>query len=115
MINKILGKRIFKVRNNESTSTICKIRNLDTLRIITEHTNGETKVILLPRDCNLETKDGEKKMRDILKDLTDLTASKDSKKFQSVDIGFPIPFLRVNICINQNSMENVCFVLRVVS
>lgn len=100
MINKILGKRIFKGRNNASTSTICKIRNSETVRIITEHANGEIKESHSARECNMETKNGEKKMRDSLKNLTDLTTSKDSKKFRSVDIGFPIPFLKVNKYIN---------------
>lgn len=105
MINRILGKRIFKARNVESTSTICKIRNAEDVRITIEHSNGETEVIHLPSDCDLDTKEGERKMRDTLKTRTDLTSSKESKHYRSVDIRFPISFLKVNININQEDLN----------
>lgn len=46
--------------------------------------------------CNLETKEGVKMLRDFLKDRTDLTSSKTSFTFKSVEVGFPIPLLEVN-------------------
>lgn len=45
--------------------------------------------------CNLETKEGVKMLRDFLKDLTDLTSSKKSVAYKSVEVGFPIPLLEV--------------------
>ncbi|XP_062586980.1 uncharacterized protein in xynA 3'region-like [Saccostrea cucullata] len=97
LINKLLQKRIFKGRNKESTSTICKIRNSEDIKIITELLNGETEII--PLQCSIETEIGEKILRDTLKRLTDMTSSKDSKDFRSVDVGFPIPFLKGNTII----------------
>lgn len=96
LINKILGMRIFKGRNNESTSTICKIRNSASTRIITESMTGQIKETDLT-----ETNDTEKALRDYLKNLTDMTSSKESMQYRSVDIGFPIPFLKVNITHTQ--------------
>lgn len=93
LINTILGKKIFKTRNRESTSTICKLRNSKTIRIIAERISGETSLTEL--DCDPETEDGEKKIRKILKGLTDVTAQSDSKMNNCVDIGLPIPLLTV--------------------
>lgn len=91
LINKILEKRIFKGRNNESTSTICKIRNSAKTRILTESMTGQID------ETDLTEKDDvEKALRDSLKKLTDMTSSKECIHFRSVDIGFPIPFLKVN-------------------
>lgn len=91
LINKILEKRIFKGRNNESTSTICKIRNSAKTRILTESMTGQID------ETDLTEKDDvEKALRDSLKKLTDMTSSEECIHFRSVDIGFPIPFLKVN-------------------
>ena len=95
LINKILGKNIFKARNHESTATICKIRNSDKVRIIVEHISAETDVVDLTETCNPETEEGEKNLKDELKKLTDMTSTQRSKYFKSVDIGFPIPLLEV--------------------
>lgn len=43
-----------------------------------------------------EKDDVERALRDSLKKLTDMTSSKECIHFRSVDIGFPIPFLKVN-------------------
>lgn len=98
LINKLLEKRIFKGRNNESTSTICSIRNSDRIKITTKRITGEMVDTDLTEKCDLETKEGVKILRDFLKNLTDMTSSAESVHFQSVDIGFPIPFLKVHIC-----------------
>lgn len=96
LINKILQKKIFKRRNVESTSTICKIRNSERVRIITESSTGQIEETDLTDRCDLATSKGVKVLRDYLKDLTDMTSSKRSKDyFRSVDIGFPISFLMV--------------------
>nr|XP_022312510.1 transmembrane GTPase fzo-like [Crassostrea virginica] len=94
LINTILGKKNFKVRNRESTSTICKLRNSKTIRIIAERISGETSLTEL--DCDPETEDGENEIRQILKELTDVTAQSDSKMNNCVDIGLPIPLLTGN-------------------
>lgn len=94
LINKILGMKIFKARNKESTSTICKIRNLARTRIITENMTGKIEETVFR-----EPYDTEKALRDSLKKLTEKKSSKESIEFRSVDIGFPIPFLKVNIKI----------------
>ncbi|XP_062575658.1 uncharacterized protein in xynA 3'region-like [Saccostrea cucullata] len=99
LINKILQKRIFKAKLKESTSTICKIRNSDEVRIITKDINGELRTVAFQEKCDLETDDGLKSLRDTLENLTDVTSARDSNNFQSVDVGFPIPFLKGNTII----------------
>ena len=94
LINKILEKRLFRGRNLESTSTVCKIRNSESVRIIIENVSGKKEVIHLS-ECDVNTDEGLKKLRNVLKDLTDMTLSKESKQYRSVDIGFPIPLLKV--------------------
>lgn len=95
LINKILQKEIFKCRTNESTSTICKIRNSERVRIITESLTGQIEETDMTDRCDLATSKGVKVLRNYLKELTDKTSSKNTNKFRSVDIGFPIPFLMV--------------------
>ena len=43
----------------------------------------------------METKEGIATLRNILNDLTNVTDSTKSKEYRNVDIGFPIPFLKV--------------------
>ncbi|XP_062599161.1 uncharacterized protein in xynA 3'region-like [Saccostrea cucullata] len=95
LINKILEMRIFKGRNMESTSTVCKIRNSDKVMIKTELENGEVERRDMS-DIDVLTRKGEKTLRDTLKNLTDMTIEKDSRKYKSVDIGLPVPFLKGN-------------------
>lgn len=95
MINKILGKRIFKGDNLESTGTICKIRNSERIALTVEHMSGEKEVKDLTDTCDLETKEGIENLRKTLNDLTNMTDSKKSVQLKSVDIGFPVPFLKV--------------------
>lgn len=96
LINKLLGKQLFKGRNNESTSTICKLRNSEKIKVITTNMQGQKEETDLTDKCNLETKEGVKMLRDFLKDLTDLTSSEKSVTFKSVKVEFPIPLLEVN-------------------
>nr|XP_022312831.1 uncharacterized protein LOC111117885 isoform X2 [Crassostrea virginica] len=96
LVNKILGIRIFKARNHESTSTICKIRDSKKVKIVAESKTGDLIEKDLSKKCNIATEEGVKMLRDILKDFTDLTSSHSSKDFRSVDIGFPISFLKKN-------------------
>lgn len=95
MINKILEKRIFKGRTLESSSTVCKIRNSEGIRIITESDTGAVKETDLTNKCDLATERGVKVLRNALKEVTDMTSSMESIRYRSVDIGFPIPFLMV--------------------
>lgn len=95
LINKILNRRIFKGRNLETTSTIIKLRDSERIRIITENDAGKIKEKDFSDKCDLARKDGVKVLRDYLKDMTDMTASQRSTQIRSVDIGLPIPFLKV--------------------
>nr|XP_022336257.1 transmembrane GTPase Marf-like [Crassostrea virginica] len=96
LINKILQKEIFKGKNNESTSTICKIRNTDKIRIITENGSGKTKEIDLSNKYDLETNTGIRGFRKELEELIDLKKDSTYNEHCSVDIGFPIPLLKGN-------------------
>lgn len=95
LINKILNRRIFKGRNLETTSTIIKLRDSERVRIITENDAGKIKEKDFSDKFDLASKDGAKVLRDYLKYMTDMTASQRSAQIRSVDIGLPIPFLKV--------------------
>lgn len=97
MINKILEKRIFKGRILESSSTICKIRNSERIKIVTECDTGEIEETDLTNKCELGSEKGVKVLRDSLKKVTDMTLSMKSIHHRSLDIGFPIPFVMVRI------------------
>lgn len=112
LINKLLGKQLFRGRNNESTSTICKLRNSEKIRVITTNIQGQKEETDFTDKCNLETKEGVKMLRNFLKDLTDLTSSEKSVTFKSVEVEFPIPLLEVNYAysINSYSLFYVVFI-----
>lgn len=95
MINRILNRRLFKGRNLETTSTIIKLRNSERVKIITESDTGKIEESDFTDKCDLASKDGEKVLRDFLKNMTDMTASQRSLQIRSVDISLPIPFLQV--------------------
>lgn len=95
LVNKLLGKQLFRCRNNEFTTTICKLRNSDKIRVKTTHMKGEKEETDLTDKCNLETKEGVKMLRDFLKDLTDLTSSEKSATIKSVEVELTFPFLEV--------------------
>lgn len=94
LINKILGKKLFKGRNRESTSTVCKIRNSDEVKVKTEMESGTVSEIDVP-EIDVESKEGEKELRKILNKLTDITIRKSNTQYRCVDIGIPVPFLKV--------------------
>lgn len=95
MINRILNRRLFKGRNLETTSTIIKLRNSERVKIITKSDTGKIEESDFTDKCDLASKDGEKVLRDFLKNMTDMTASQRSLQIRSVDISLPIPFLQV--------------------
>lgn len=105
LVNKILEKRIFICENHESTSTICKIRNFDGIKVITESNKGQVVTDLTGLD--LSTEDGVATLRKHLErstkiqpfqgDMYDEYQSGAYEEFQSVDIGLPIPFLQVKV------------------
>lgn len=97
LINKILQKNIFICKSLESTSTICKIRNLETVEIKTKSENGKVDRIDLSEKCNMNEEPGVKFLREKLAKLTNRTVSADSIQYDTVDVGFPIPFLKVTI------------------
>lgn len=86
---------LFKGRNQESTSTVCKLRNSERTRIITTTMTGETETTDFTDKCDLETKEGVKMLRDFLKERTDMKSSTKSVANRSVDIELPFPFLEV--------------------
>ena len=94
LINAILGNRIFKCGKLESTSTVFKIRNSETVKIIVEYMSGTKNVIDLTDKCDASTREGRTLLRSTLKELTRL---EESKQFRSIDVGLPIPFLMVII------------------
>lgn len=99
LINKILQKKIFIGHTIESTSTICKIRNLDRVRIITkckDEQQIDEPEIDLTEKCDLTSECGVELLRTHLTELTDRTLSDRSFDFEFVDVGFPIPFLKGN-------------------
>lgn len=95
MVNKILGKYIFIDNTLESTSTICKIRNLETVEIIAKSKDGTIHKHDISQKCDMSSESGEENLRTVLSKLTDMTVSKGSIDFEYVDVGFPIPFLKV--------------------
>lgn len=95
LINNILEKIIFIGTTFESTSTICKIRNLERVKIITENMKGEIKETDLTETIDINTKPGVNRLRSALTQVTDKTSSGNSVALRYVDVGFPIPFLQV--------------------
>lgn len=88
-----MNQNIFKVKIDPSTATICKLRNCEKPTLQIEYDSGEKKTVDIEYDP--ETKEGMNTLRKTLENLTDMTKNPNSKKFRSVDIGFPIPFLEV--------------------
>lgn len=87
---------LFKGRNNESTSTICKLRNSERIRIFTTDMTGETEATDLSDSCDLETKEDVKMLRNHLKEQTDMVSSTKSVTNQSVEVELLFSFLKVN-------------------
>lgn len=81
----------------ETTSTIIKLRDSDRVKVITENNTGKIVETDFTEKCDLASKDGEKVLRDFLKGMTDMTSSAMSVQIRSVDIGVPIPFLKVRL------------------
>lgn len=95
LINKLLRKNIFIDNILESTSTICKIRNLDRVEIVTKSKDGKIDKYDLSEKCDMSKESGVETLRTELSMLTDLTVSEGCTDFEFVDVGFPIPFLKV--------------------
>lgn len=82
----------------ESTSTICKIRNLEAVKIEIKSKDGSIVNIDLSEECDMREESGVEMLRTKLTELTDMTVSPGSVNFDYVDVGFPIPFLKVITC-----------------
>lgn len=80
----------------ESTSTIIKIRNSDKIKIITEKYTGEIKETDFTNKCDLACDEGVKALNEFLTKTTDMTSSEECVQYKGVDIGLPVPFLKVN-------------------
>lgn len=86
---------IFGCTTHESTSTICKLRNIEKITIKVEKENDEVETVDVPEDLDITTSAGIENLKELLMWYTDLTTSAESKDYLCVDIGFPIPFLKV--------------------
>lgn len=93
LVNKILDRQILRTRVCSSNSTICKIRNYDRIRIITESEMGEVKEIDLTDRCDLGTKKGTLMLRKSLEEC------KERDNIRLVDVGFPTSVLKVGFCL----------------
>lgn len=87
---------LFKGRNNEPTSTICKLRNSERIRIVTTTMPGQNEETDFTDKCDLETKEGVKMLRDFLTKLTDMVSWTESVTYRSVDIELPFSFFKCN-------------------
>lgn len=57
--------------------------------------DGRREELDLTNKCDLTTREGVKILRNNLQKLTDKESSGNFNAFQSVEVGFPIPFLKV--------------------
>lgn len=94
MLNKIYGKNIFPQKIYESTSTVCKIRNSEKIRIKIENEQGNIEDVTKD-EFDLSTKSGVEKFKTKIAELTNIRSSSTSIRFRSVEIELPFPFLKV--------------------
>lgn len=92
-----MEKRIFKGRIFELLLIVCKICNLEGIRIIIESDIGVVKEIDLINKCDLVIERGVKVLRNVLKEVIDMMLLMESICYWSVDIGFFILFFMVGI------------------
>lgn len=92
-----MEKRIFKGRIFEFLLIICKICNLERIKIVIECDIGEIEEIDLINKCELSLEKGVKVLRDLLKKVIDMMLLMKSIYYWSVDIGFLILFFMVRI------------------
>eukprot|EP00105_Crassostrea_gigas_P032554 XP_011455599.1 PREDICTED: uncharacterized protein LOC105348040 [Crassostrea gigas] len=93
LINKILGIKLFQGKVLESTSTICKIRNSNQIRVFTTDNTGHTVLKYFSNKGRLQYKEGIQELREYLKKRTSVSPD-DSVDIQIVDIRLPAPFLK---------------------
>lgn len=89
-----MKKNVFKGRTNESTATICKVRNSEKLTIKVEDKNKKVEELDISENIDLDTREGISKLS---KELTKYT---ESSEYNCVDIGLPLPFLKVNVQVS---------------
>lgn len=99
----MLNEKLIEDRILKTTSTFVKLRNSDRIRITTESDTGNIKETDFTEKCDLESKDGAKVLRDYLKNMSYMTASRKTSQIQSVDIGFPNPFLKITSLTSQSN------------
>lgn len=103
LINEILNEKPTEDRMLETTLTFVKLRNSDRVRITTESDTGNIKEKDFTEKCDLESKDGVKVLRDYLKNMSYMTASRKTSQIRSVVIGFPNPFLKITSLTSQSN------------
>lgn len=97
--------KLFQRHNIESTSTICKLRHSDTIKIITQSITGDTKELDFTYTCDITTREGVDFLRNFLKEFTDRTSSEESLKYRSVEIRLPVTFLNF-LKVNTHTHEH---------
>lgn len=75
------------------------------MKIETKYKDGSIVNIDLPGKCDMSDESGVDMLRDVLTELTDMSVSAGSVNFEYVDVGFPIPFLKVITCWKYNTVE----------
>lgn len=96
LVNKILNKEILTTRvSSRNDSVICKIRNCDRIRIVTENEMGEVEEMDLTDRCDIGTKEGTLMLKKSLKEFMR------GDNTRLVDVGFPTSVLKVGFCLHR--------------
>lgn len=96
LVNKILDKNILTSQGcYRSNSVICKIRNCDRIRIITESETGKVEEMDLTDRCDIGTKEGTLMLKESIRGCM----RRDNTRL--VDVGFPTSVLKVGFCLHR--------------
>lgn len=96
LVNKILDKNILTSQGCcRSNSVICKIRNCDRIRIITESETGKVEEMDLTDRCDIGTKEGTLMLKESIRGCM----RRDNTRL--VDVGFPTSVLKVGFCLHR--------------
>lgn len=96
LVNKILNKEILTTLVcSRNDSVICKIRNCDRIRIVTENEMGDVIEMDLTDRCEIGTKEGTLMLKKSLKEFM----RRDNTRL--VDVGFPTSVLKVGFCLHR--------------
>lgn len=98
LVNKILDMPILKTLVLSNNSTICKIRNSDRIRIITESETGDVEENDLTDSCDLGTEEGTLMLKELLYELN----GGYRYNIRLVDVGIPTSVLKVAFLLTKN-------------